>query len=79
MSNISITSMEDKRAKILGLNIRAERRRKDLSQEKLAELANMSLSSIGFVERGQQNISALNLIAIAKALNIDINDLIKDV
>lgn len=79
MSNIIITNMKTKQAKILGLNIRAERIRKELSQEQLAELVDMSLSSIGFIERGQQNISALNLIAIAKALNIDINELIKGI
>lgn len=71
--------MNRTKAEILGSNIRAERSRKNLSQEQLAELVDMSSRSIGKIESGQQNISALNLIAIAKALDVDINDLIKGV
>ena len=58
--------------KILGFNIRAERRRQDLSQAQLAELANLTANSICSIEKGEQIPNAINLYFIAKALNIDI-------
>lgn len=71
--------MENIKAKRLGLNIKVERTKKELSQEQFAELINLSMRSISQIENGKQNISALNLIAIAKALNIDINELTKGI
>ena len=59
--------------KKLGLNIRAERRRQDLSQLKLAELADLTTNSICSIEKGEQIPNAINLYLIAKALNVDIN------
>lgn len=61
----------------LGLNIKAERSRKDLSQAQLAEKADMSENSINAIERGKQIPSAINLYLIAKALEVDINELFK--
>lgn len=68
-----------KESEILGLNIKAERIRKNLSQEDLSALIDMSVRSISLIENGKQNISAVKLISIAKVLNIDINELIKGV
>jgi len=65
--------------KALGLNIKAERNRKDLTQENLAELVNMSTSSIIAIERGRQIPNAINLYLIAKVLEVDINELYKGV
>lgn len=79
MSNIKIIVMENKYAEILGLNIKAERTRKNLSQEAFSELINMSVRSISLIENGKQNVSAIKLIFIAKALNVDIKDLIKGI
>lgn len=61
----------------LGLNIKAERSRKDLSQAQLAEKVDMSENSINAIERGKQIPSAINLYLIAKALDVDINELFK--
>lgn len=71
--------MIKKESEILGLNIKAERIRKNLSQEDLSALIDMSVRSISLIENGKQNISAVKLISIAKALNIDINELIKGI
>ncbi len=65
--------------KALGLNIKAERNRKDLTQEELAELVNMSPTSINSIEGGRQIPSAINLYLIAKVLEVDINELYKGV
>lgn len=71
--------MQNQRSKILGINIKAERLKKDLSQEKLAELAGISLPTISLIETGKQNTSILNIVDIAKALSVDIKVLIRDV
>lgn len=63
----------------LGLNIRAERNRKELSQADLAEKVDMSENSINAIERGKQIPSAINLYLIAKVLEVDINELFKGV
>ncbi len=54
--------------KKFGANVRAKREAKVLSQEKLAELADLDRTYISSVERGLRNISMLSVIRIAKAL-----------
>ncbi len=71
--------MTNKRLKILGLNIKFERMKKGLSQEELAELVDISRTAVSFIETGRQNPTVLKIIDIAKALDIDINDLTKSV
>jgi transcriptional regulator with XRE-family HTH domain len=67
--------MNKERLKILGINIKVERIKKQLYQKQLAEKINYSRHSISLIEKGAQNLSALKLIDIAKALEIDINQL----
>lgn len=71
--------MENERLKNLGFNIKIARMRKNISQEKLAELADTSRMTISFIETARQNPTILKVIDIAKALDIDINELIKNV
>lgn len=59
------------RLKVLGENIAKYRQQKKLSQEKLAELVDLSREYITRVERGQKNISLKKLFAIADALEVD--------
>ena len=63
----------------LGLNIKAERNLKYLSQAELAELVNLSTNSITAIETGRQIPNAINLYMIAKVLKVDINDLFKGI
>ncbi len=65
--------------KRLGLNIRAERNRKDLSQAGLGELVNLSPVSITAIETGRQIPSAINLCWIARTLGVSIDELFKGV
>jgi len=58
--------------KELGKRIRAERRRQDLTQEKLAEMADISDSFMGHIERGGRTLSIETLAKLANALNINI-------
>ena len=71
--------MKDSRNKILGLNIKAERNRKGLSQFQLAEFVNASESTISLIERGLQTPSAFLVWDISKILEIDINELFKNI
>ena len=59
-------------------NIREYRLRLSLSQEELAENANIHRTYIGSVERGERNISIDNIERIALALGIEITELLKD-
>lgn len=71
--------MKSERNKVLASNIKAERNRKNLSQFKLAEMINVSNSTIGLIERGIQTPSIFLVLDIAKVLNIDINVLLEGI
>ena len=58
-------------------NVRSIRKKKGLSQEKLAELCGLHRTYIGAVERGERNITIVNLQKIADALCVPPSDLIK--
>lgn len=64
--------------KELGFTIKMKRMRQKISQEKLAELVDCSLSYIGFIERGEKSISLYNFIKIASVLDLDLNDLLEN-
>ena len=70
---------EKNRLKNLGIKMRSEGWRENLSQEKLAELTNISRNSVSLIETGKINPTILKLVDIAKVLEIDINVLLKDV
>ncbi len=63
------------RLKLLGQNIAKYRQIKKLSQEKLAEMVDLSREYITRVENGQKNISLKKLFAIADALDVGFNQL----
>lgn len=58
--------------KEIGKRIRAERRRQELTQEKLSEMADISESFLGHVERGGRILSVETLAKLANALNLSI-------
>lgn len=61
-----------------GKNVQQERLRQKISQEELAHKANICRTYIGIVERAERNISLQNAKKIADALNITIDELLKD-
>lgn len=76
----NIRVMEEKnRLRNLGINIKSERLRRNISQEKLAELTNISRNSISLIETGKINPTILKVIDIANVLNVDLNTLIREV
>jgi transcriptional regulator with XRE-family HTH domain len=54
----------------LGANIRECRMQRQISQERLAELASLHRTYVGGIERGERNVSLLNIVRIARALDV---------
>lgn len=62
---------------LFGERVRVLRQARGLSQEALALAAGLDRTYIGGVERGERNISLLNIQKIAQALNVSPADLLK--
>lgn len=62
----------------LGEAIRRVRQSKNISQEKLALLAEVDRSYVGRVERGDNNAAILTLSKLAKALDISLTELMQE-
>jgi transcriptional regulator with XRE-family HTH domain len=58
----------------VGFSIREIRVEKNLSQEQLANQADLHRAYVGQIERGEKNIGLRNLEKIAKALKVSIKD-----
>ena len=64
---------------VLGAAIREKRTSKGLTQEVLAEKADLHSNYFGRVERGEEDVSLNALRRIAKALNVRVRDLVADI
>lgn len=60
-----------------GQRVRQEREKLGLSQEELANKAKVHRTYIGMIERAEKNITLVNIEKIAKALNIEVWNLLK--
>ncbi len=65
--------------KIIGETIRYHRKKAGLTQERLAELADLHPNYVGEIERGEQMVSLLALLRIANALKVRVRDLVADI
>src|SRR4051812_9018518 len=61
-----------------GKRLREVRTRKGISQERLAELAGLHRTYVSSVERGERNISLINIEGLAEALGVPMADLMPD-
>lgn len=64
---------------ILGSRIRELRKAQGFSQESFAAEIGLDRTYMGSVERGERNIATLNLIRIAKSLNVEIGELFPNI
>ena len=55
---------------LFGKRLRELRLKQKLSQEKLAEIADVHRNYVGLLERGQSNVSLLTVVALAHALGV---------
>ena len=58
-----------------GRRVRALRKSKGLSQEALANICNLDRTYIGGIERGERNVSLINIGKIAEGLGVPIREL----
>jgi transcriptional regulator with XRE-family HTH domain len=53
-----------------GRRVRQLRIERKLSQEKLAELAELHRNYVGGIERGERNVGLLNIVKLARGLSV---------
>lgn len=66
---------ESKIKKDFGMRLRKIRKERALSQEQLALACELDRTYIGGIERGERNISLVNIVKIANALGLKTKDL----
>ena len=60
-----------------GKHVRKLRLDRGLSQEKLAELADLHRNYVGGVERGERNIAIINIVRLARGLKVPPSKLVE--
>jgi transcriptional regulator with XRE-family HTH domain len=70
--------MEDIRLRF-GNAVRAKRHTLGVSQEEFADICGLDRTYIGGIERGERNVSLINIERIAKALKISLPKLFQDI
>ncbi|CAG7648100.1 helix-turn-helix domain-containing protein [Paenibacillus allorhizosphaerae] len=63
--------------KLVGSRIRDIRKEKDLTLEKFGEISGFHFAYVGAVERGEKNITLLNLEKMAEALEVEVQELFR--
>lgn len=72
MPRQSIKTDTDGHLRKLGAAIRAARLERALSQEALADAAGIDRSHMGKIERGERNVSVLNVVRVSGALGVTV-------
>lgn len=79
MVSLSAVAAVKKQREILGKSIRLHRKQAGLSQEKLAEKAELHPTYISHLECGKKTIAVDSLVRIANALKVRLRDLVWEV
>ena len=64
---------------VFGRRVRRLRIELRISQEKLAELADLHRNYVGGVERGERNVSLVNIVKLAHSLNVSPSKLLEPI
>ena len=72
-----LNQKEQVQLKSFGANLRRERSAKGITQERLAEMADLNIRTLQKIEAGQMNILVTTLIRIQNALRCSLEKLIK--
>lgn len=78
MARVSGQSDKDNALAMLGRAVRVVRKTRGLSQEALADVAGIDRSHMGKIERGERNVTFLNIVRICIALDISVAQLVSD-
>jgi transcriptional regulator with XRE-family HTH domain len=78
MARVSATLDKDRNLARLGAAVRARRVALALSQEALADASGIDRSHMGKIERGERNVTFLNILRIATAVHCKPSDLLLD-
>lgn len=79
MARLSAKLDKDEDLIRFGAAVRARRQALGLSQEALADYAGIDRSHMGKLERGERNVTFLNIMRIARAIQCVPSDLFKDI
>ena len=79
LSTLYNLGMKEDIKSLLGLNIKAERVRKNFTQEEFAEKIDMSVSHISKIEQGITSPTAIALFKMSKILNVSMEDFFRDI
>ena len=71
-------STRSKEGQKFGETVRRLRKQAGLSQEALAERANLSADFLGFIERGENVPTLTTILQLARALGVQPSKIIKD-
>lgn len=71
-----MTKLPDDLLRALGERVREVRVERGLSQEQVGERAELHRNEIGVIERGETNISFINLLRICRALDVTPSELL---
>ncbi len=67
---------KEKAQQLFGFALRGFREERGVTQEGLAELADLHTTYVGSVERGERNVSLNNITRLAYALRIPVSTLV---
>ena len=60
----------------LGKRLKEQRKKQGVTQEKLAEYVNLSVSHLSHIENGNEKTSLQTIVNIANVLNVSLDDLL---
>ncbi|AOJ10069.1 helix-turn-helix domain-containing protein [Burkholderia mayonis] len=78
MARISGKLDKDGNLVALGAAIRARRKELAMSQEALADFAEIDRSHMGKIERGERNVTFMNIVRIARAMQLLPSELLRN-
>lgn len=62
-----------------GERVKTLRRETNISQEALADKAQMHRTYLSGIERGERNVSLVNIAKLAEALDVPVSELVKGI